>query len=518
MSPDAKAGQRPTGFSWQENLENRMNEEKQMTVRGENPTGASSAKPIAPWDTIDWPQVDKLVKRLQMRIAKAIREGRHGKAKALQWLLTHSFYAKLKAVKRVTDNSGAKTPGVDGVLWNSPKRKMAAAKSLKRKGYHPQPLRRIYIPKSNGKLRPLSIPTMECRGQQALHLLALEPIAETIADKNAYGFRPKRSCADAIEQCFNIFSRKTSARCVLEGDIRSCFDKICHKWLNEHIPMDKEILGKWLKCGFIDKGRLFPTEEGTPQGGIASPTLLNLTLSGLEAKIASVTKQSDQVNLVVYADDFIVSGKSKDLLENTVKPVIVEFLKERGLTLSDEKTVITSIDEGFDFLGHNVRKYKGKLLIKPSKKNVTTFLRNIRGTIKSNPTAKTENLIRILNPKIIGWANFFRHVVSKETYGYVDHQISQALWRWACRRHHNHCKGWIWDKYFSEHNKSGVLMAKTKSLKGTKTILLAQAVATPIRRHVKIKADAHPYSPEYKAYFEMRDKKPRKVEEPLPVF
>ena len=148
MSPDAKAGQRPTGFSWQENLENRMNEEKQMTVRGENPTGASSAKPIAPWDTIDWPQVDKLVKRLQMRIAKAIREGRHGKAKALQWLLTHSFCAKLKAVKRVTNNTGAKTPGVDGVLWTSPKIKMAAAKSLKRKGYHPQPYGGFIFPKA----------------------------------------------------------------------------------------------------------------------------------------------------------------------------------------------------------------------------------------------------------------------------------------------------------------------------------------------------------------------------------
>lgn len=488
-----------------------------MTAKARPMTGAPSAR-FETWDAIDWDLVMKQVNRLQTRIAKAIREGRHGKARALQWLLTHSRYGKLMAVKRVTDNSGAKTPGVDGVKWNTSKKKMEAAKSLRRKGYHPQPLRRIYIPKSNGKLRPLGIPTMNCRGQQALHLLALGPIAEELSDKNSYGFRPKRSCADAIEQCFNIFSRKTSARWVLEGDIKSCFDKISHKWLLEHIPMDKEIMGKWLGCGFIDKGKLFPTDEGTPQGGIASPTLLNLTLSGLEQQIASVTKQSDKVNMVVYADDFIVSGKSQELLENTVKPAIVKFLKERGLTLSDEKTVITSIDKGFDFLGHSVKKYNDKLLIKPSKKNVTTFLHNIRRTIKDNPTAKTENLIRILNPKIRGWANYFRHVVSKETYTYVDHQIFQASWSWACRRHRKHGKKWIWKKYFSEPNMSGTLMSKVKNAQEPKTVSLVKAATTPIHRHIKIKADANPFNPKYREYFVMRDKKPRKELEQLPAF
>ncbi len=488
-----------------------------MTAMAKPLTGAPPAG-FETWDSIDWTLVEKQVKRLQTRIVKATREGRHGKAKALQWILTHSFYGKLLAVKRVTSSSGAKTPGVDGVSWNTDKQKIGAAKSLRRKGYKPQPLRRVYIPKSNGKKRPLSIPTMLCRGQQALHLLALEPIAETTSDKNSYGFRPKRSCADAIEQCFIIFAKKKSSRYILEGDIKSCFDKICHKWLLENTPMDKVILKKWLECGFIDKGTFSPTKEGTPQGGIISPTLLNLTLRGLEDKIASVTKQSDQVNLVVYADDFIVSGKSKELLENRIKPVIVDFLRERGLELSEEKTIITSIDKGFDFLGFNVRKYKDKLLIKPSKKNVNAFIRGIRRTIKSHPTCKTENLIYILNPKIRGWSNYFRHGVSKDTFSYVDSQIFWAVWAWAKRRHLNRGKNWIWKKYFPNPALSGNLSTKTMVKGEVKSPSLARASTTPIRRHIKIKGIANPYDPQFEEYFKMRDRKKKAPPEILATF
>ncbi len=483
-------------------------------------TGAPSAH-FKTWNSVQGNRVEKEVKRLQMRIAKAIREGRQGKAKALQWLLTHSFYGKLMAVKRVTDNQGAKTPGVDGVVWDTPKSKMEAVNSLDRKRYQPKPLRRIYIPKNYGtKKRPLGIPTMLCRGQQALHLLALEPVAETLSDKNAYGFRPKRSCADAIEQCFKIFSRKTSARYVLEGDIKSCFDQISHEWLLKHIPIDKVILKKWLKCGFMEKGKLYPTLFGTPQGGIASPTLLNLTLKGLEDKIASATKQSDQVNLVVYADDFIVSGKSKELLQEKVKPVIVEFLKKRGLELSEEKTVITDIDKGFDFLGFNIRKYGHKLLIKPAKKNVKTFLDKIRKTIKSYPTCKTENLIYLLNPKIRGWANYYRHVVSKEIFGYVDHKIFWMVWTWAVRRHPNRAKKWIWNKYFPNPNLrlNGILHVKVSGKNGKEIVSLTKASKTPIRRHIKIRAMANPYDPAHKSYFERRDKKVQAKDEMLPAF
>jgi RNA-directed DNA polymerase len=265
-------------------------------------TGAPSTQ-YKTWNSIDWSLVKQRVWRLQVRIAKATREGKHGKAKSLQWILTHSYYGKLLAIKRVTSNSGRKTPGVDGILWKTDKQKIEAAHSLKRSGYRPLPLRRVLIPKSDGKsMRPLGIPSMRCRAYQALHLLALEPVAETLSDRNSYGFRPKRSCADAIEKCFKSLSKKGASTYVLEGDIKACFDEISHEWLLKNIPMDRRILGKWLKCGAINNGNFFPTNKGTPQGGIISPTLLNLTLSGLEQRIAEATVRRDRVHLAVYAD------------------------------------------------------------------------------------------------------------------------------------------------------------------------------------------------------------------------
>ena len=232
--------------------------------------GASSSNSAhLDWEDISWPKVTKFVRRLQVRIAKAYREGKHGKVKSLQWLLTHSFYAKLLAIKRVASNKGAKTPGVDGIVWKTPQKKMQAAKSLRRHGYNAQPLRRIYIPKKQpGKLRPLSIPVIHCRGQQALHLLALEPISETVADKNSYGFRPLRSTADALGQSFLALCRKTCAEYILEGDIKSCFDTISHSWLLTHVAMDKLMLKKWLAAGYVEQGELFATMLGTPQGGL----------------------------------------------------------------------------------------------------------------------------------------------------------------------------------------------------------------------------------------------------------
>ena len=206
------------------------------------------------WQSINWKAVEKHVLKLQMRIAKAIREGRKSKAKALQWLLTHSKSAKLLAVKRVSQNKGSKTPGIDGIIWNTDARRMAAVYQLSRKGYKAKPLRRIYIPKKNSKLRPLGIPCMIDRAQQALHLLALEPISETLADPNSYGFRPNRCAADATTQCFNCLCKSGSAHWVLEGDIQACFDKIGHQWLIDNIPLDKRMLKQWLGCGFIDKG------------------------------------------------------------------------------------------------------------------------------------------------------------------------------------------------------------------------------------------------------------------------
>src|SRR5476649_1920703 len=215
-----------------------------IIMEGKQMSAASLAR--APsnvaWEGINWADVQRQVRRLQTRIVKATQAGRHNRARALQWLLTHSFSGKALAVKRVTENKGKNTPGVDKVTWKSPRAKTNAIASLTRRGYSPLPLRRVLIPKKNGKTRPLGIPTMKCRAMQALYLLALEPIAETIIDKNAYGFRPKRSCADAIGQCFNTLCRRKSPQWVLEGDIKSCFNEISHQWMLDNIPMDRHML------------------------------------------------------------------------------------------------------------------------------------------------------------------------------------------------------------------------------------------------------------------------------------
>ena len=409
------------------------------------------------WDQLDWPRHQRHVRRLQARIVKATQEGRWNKVKALQWLLTHSFSGKALAVKRVTENKGKRTPGVDRLIWRTPKAKLKAIETLKRRGYRPQPLRRVYIPKANGKQRPLGIPTMKDRAMQALYLLALEPIAETTAAPNSYGFRPKRSTADAIQQCFTVLARRNAAEWILEGDIKGCFDHISHDWMLRHVRMDKGILQKWLKSGYVDNRTLYPTDEGTPQGGIISPTLANLPLDGMEAmlherlpkwRIVDGKRTRTKFNVVRYADDFIVTGFSKEVLETKVRPLVEQFLQERGLVLSPEKTCITHIETGFDFLGQNIRTYDGKMLIKPSRKNVKAFLEKVRGLVRANKSASQLNLIGLLNPVIRGWATYHQHVAASQVFGRADFEIWRRLWQWAQRRHRGKSKQWIRRRYF----------------------------------------------------------------------
>lgn len=472
-------------------------------------TGASLASNKG-WKAINWNKSEKLVFRIQMRIAKAMKEKKFNKVKALQRILTRSYSAKSMAVRKVTSNKGAKTSGIDGITWKTDKQKAEAINNLQHKGYKPLPVRRIYIDKSNGKgKRPLGIPSMKDRAMQAIYQLALEPVIETQADPNSYGFRSYRSCADAIAQCFVALSRRHSPQWILEGDIKSCFDKINHKWLESNTLMDKNILKKWLKAGFVDKGSFVATQEGTPQGSIISPCLTVNTLSGLEAFVKDGLERTDKVNVVIYADDFVITGSSKELLENHIKPRVAAFLKQRGLELSEEKTKITHIDQGFDFLGFNVRKYNGKLLIKPSKKNIKNFLKEIRRVIKSNLTVKTENLIYLINPKIRGWANYFRHVASKEIFAYVTHYIFKALFSWAKRRHPNKGTRWVVNKYYrSEGLRNWIFFAKVKEPgKDAEFVDLFEASRVKIERHVKIKALATPFDPNYLDYFANRVKK-----------
>lgn len=488
-------------------------EDAMIEVSEAEPAGASFHG-ITDWDAIDWQSVHRTVRRLQARIVKATKEGRWGKVKALQRLLTHSFSGKALAVRRVTENQGKNTPGVDKVTWTTPQKKLNGIYSLRQRDYHPQPLRRIYIPKKNGKKRPLGIPCVKCRAMQALYLLALDPVAETTADPNSYGFRPKRSPADAIGQCFNVLCQETSPQWILEGDIAACFDKISHEWLLTHIPMEKAILKKWLKTGYLEKDVLHPTEEGTPQGGIISPVIANMTLDGLERQIREAfprqTKRGGQsscpkVNFIRFADDFVITGHSQEQLEHEVKPLVEQFMKERGLHLSLEKTVITHIEEGFDFLGQNVRKYKmgkrHKLLIKPSKKNVKTFLQKVRETVKGNYALSAGLLILILNRMIRGWANYHRHIVSKDTFNHVDYAIYQTVKQWMKRRHTRKSDAWITKKYFTSlGGNHWVFHGQVNE----QSCYLTKASHVPIKRHVKIQREANPYDPQWELYFEKR--------------
>ena len=472
---------------------------------------ASFARPTH-WHQIDWRYVNDQVRGLQTRIAKATQAQDWRRVSTLQRFLVRSFNAKCLAVRRVTENRGKRTPGVDEETWSTPESKWNAIQRLNSRGYQPLPLKRVYIPKSNGKLRPLGIPVMLDRAMQALYLLALEPVAETCADKNSYGFRRERCTADAIAQLFILLSRKGSAQWVLEGDIRSCFDQISHSWLENHVPMDKKILHKWLKAGFMESRQLFPTEAGTPQGGIISPTLANWALDGLEKELTDrfgptqCLDRKNQVSLVRYADDFIITGSSKELLENEVRPIVEKFLAERGLQLSTEKTKITHIDEGFDFLGVNVRKYNGKLLIKPSVKNVQTFLTKVREIIRSNATAKQENLIGLLNPVVRGWAQYHRHIVASQTFADVDYAIWWVLWRWARRRHPRKGARWVQRRYYrSIGNEHGVFCTAIRKPEGRTVVMrLFKASHLRIVRHVKIRWGMNPFDSACDGYFEQR--------------
>ena len=469
------------------------------------------------WDRIDWTKAELAVRKLQARIVKAQKEGRYNKVKALQWTLTHSFYAKALAVKRVTSNGGGNTPGVDMETWEKPEAKTQAISELKRRGYQPKPLRRVHIKKSNGKLRPLGIPTMKDRAMQALYLMALEPVSETTADSRSYGFRKERRCMDAVMQCHNILRKGYSPEWILEGDIKGCFDHISHEWLLANIPMDKAILRKWLKCGYIFNKQMFPTEEGTPQGGIISPTLANMTLDGLQKVLAEKYKRvrikgklySPMVNLVRYADDFIITCENRETLEKEIKPLVADFMSERGLTLSEEKTVITNIHDGFDFLGFNIRKFGNEILTKPTKKAEKRFMENIRKVTKGHKGCKQESLIRMLNAKIRGWGAYYQHGATRDSFHRIDHQIFLALWQWAKRRHSKKGKRWIKDRYW--HNIRGnswTFAAKFKKSNGKEDqlTLLKLASSFPFLQYTQIKGDMNPFDADCRLYFNKRMK------------
>ncbi|MEF9388709.1 group II intron reverse transcriptase/maturase [Ralstonia solanacearum species complex bacterium KE056] len=474
--------------------------------------GSAFSDRVQHWSQVDWRRVECNVRGTQIRIAKATQEGDLRRAKALQRMLTRSLSAKLLAVRRVTENQGRRTAGVDGELWSTPAFRLKACTRLESRGYRPMPLRRVFIPKANGKQRPLGIPTMTDRAMQALYQLALDPLVESISDPNSYGFRRNRSTTDAGAQLFIALAKKRSPYWVLEADIEGCFDHISHDWLVEHVPMDRTMLRKWLKAGVVFNGEFQSTDAGTPQGGIISPTLANAALNGLEAGLHRYLKEklgyrkhhSAGVNVVRYADDFVVTGATSELLRNEVLPWVRAFLQKRGLNLSAEKTRIVHITHGFDFLGWNVRKFGHKLLIRPSAKNIRAFYAKVRAIVMRHKAVKQVDLIQLLNPLLKGWANYHRGMVAAKTYQRLDHLMFRLLWRWARRRHQKKGARWVKDKYFPDLSSRTWTFACIERLPdgSVATRRLYWLAETPIRRHVKVRSTYHPYDREHELYGE----------------
>jgi RNA-directed DNA polymerase len=419
------------------------------------------------WDAVPWHSVEDDVRRLRQRIFKASQAGDLKRVRNLQKLMLRSRSNTLHSVRRVTQhNAGRKTPGVDGMvaLTSLDRAEVAVAVHRHTTLWQARPVKRVFIPKANGKQRPLGIPVLLDRVQQARVANALEPEWEARFEPRSYGFRPGRGCHDAIEAIYwTLKGRRSKRQWVLDADLSAAFDRIDHDRLLEHLgtfPARGMVAG-WLTAGVLDRGRFAPTEQGTPQGGVISPMLLNIALHGMEQAAGvrylrcdphGVETKADAPVLVRYADDFVVMCHTEAQAEQ-VWHRLEQWLAPRGLSFNADKTHIVHVEQGFDFLGFNVRRYRGgKLLIKPSTAAVKRIRERLASEVRSLLGSNAEAVIRRLNPIIRGWAAYYRSVVSKEVFSAVDNHMWGHLYRWALRTHPNKSRHWVVDRYFGKFN------------------------------------------------------------------
>src|SRR5712691_9950753 len=469
------------------------------------------------WNAIDWRKANRTVRNLRHRIFRATQEGNQKKVRSLQKLMLKSYSNRLVSVRRVAQvNAGKHTPGVDKLVIKTPAARGKMVDALAHYSlWKAKPARRVYIPKANHKLRPLGIPVVVDRCLQAMIKNALEPAWEARFEGSSYGFRPGRSCHDAIEKIYGLARPNKTKKWVLDADIRGAFDNISHEYLCKAIgPVPGgELIKQWLKAGYVEQEVFHATERGTPQGGVASPLLANIALHGMEEALGVKYDSRGQLvgkrAVVRYADDFVCFCESREDAEH-VQKILVEWLKERGLTLSEEKTRIVHLSDGFDFLGFNIRHYPApqtsrtgwKLLIKPSKTSVQDVQRKLKDQWDKAQGTNVQSVLSKLNPIIRGWANYFRTAVAKEIFSKLDSWMYYKADRYTRRMHPKKSTDWRHRKYWGRFHLERLdpWVFGDKQTGGH----LLKFSWFPIERHVLVKGRASPDDPSLKDYWMKR--------------